>query len=313
MTEVYVNDYALKNFVAKSGKFYYRAKVSIGTMKEGKNVYSLSFKDASGEKSFQESLTIEYVKDAAAREARRTELIAAEKASITQEANSGALVETEMNKVRTKYEALSDTGYYSKDGKRLTVKLSYVELAPEITAMAEQVASSLEAVGIAVEKTAISPDIFETIVKEGKKEYDLLLTGVNLGLMGYNVFPFFHSGQAQIGFNFSKIKNPDLDTLLEELKTKDLGEEGLRAVRERVLAILKREAVVLTFTRPAVPYSIDRGVRKARIVETLPTSSYLYDVLENSYVKESRLADFNTKSVSGYFEWFKSLLIPEKR
>lgn len=131
--------------------------------------------------------------------------------------------------------------------------------------------------------------------------------------MGYNVFPFFHSGQSQIGFNFSKIKNPDLDTLLEELKSKDLGEEGLRAVRERVLAILKREAVVLTFTRPAVPYSIDRGVRKARIVETLPTSSYLYDVLENSYAKESRLADFNTKSVSGYFGWFKSLLVPEER
>lgn len=76
--------------------------------------------------------------------------------------------------------------------------------------------------------------------------------------MGYNVFPFFHSGQAQIGFNFSKIKNPDLDSLLEELKSKDLKEEGLRTVRERVLAILKNEAVVLTLTRPAVPYSIDR-------------------------------------------------------
>lgn len=131
--------------------------------------------------------------------------------------------------------------------------------------------------------------------------------------MGYNVFPFFHSGQAQVGFNFSKIKNPDLDSLLEELKSKDLKEEGLRAVRDRVLAILKNEAVVLTLTRPAVPYSIDRGVRKARIVETLPTSSYLYDVLEDSYVKESRLADFSTKSVSGYFGWFKSLLIPEDR
>lgn len=313
VTEVYVNDYALKNFVPKSGKFYYRAKIAIGTMKEGKNVYSLSFKDAAGKKSFRESLTIEYVKDPAVREARRAELSAAEKASAAQEANSGALVTAELNKARTKYEALSDTGYYSKDGKRLTVKLSYVELAPEIAVMADQISTSLEAVGIAVEKTAVSPEDFETVVKEGKKDYDLLLTGVNLGLMGYNVFPFFHSGQAQIGFNFSKIKNPDLDTLLEELKSKDLGEEGLRAVRERVLAILKREAVVLTFTRPAVPYSIDRGVRKAHIVETLPTSSYLFDVLENSYAKESRLADFNTKSVSGYFGWFKSLLVPEER
>lgn len=60
------------------------------------------------------------------------------------------------------------------------VKLSYVELAPEISIMAEQISASLEAVGIAVEKTAISPENFETVVKEGKKDYDLLLTGVNL-------------------------------------------------------------------------------------------------------------------------------------
>ncbi|MFB0965603.1 MAG: ABC transporter substrate-binding protein [Patescibacteria group bacterium] len=313
VTEVYVNDYELKNFVPKSGKFYYRAKIAIGTMKEGKNVYSLAFTDASGKKAFRESLTIEYVKDATAREARRAELAAAEKASAVQETNSGALVTAELAKARAKYESLSDTGYFNKDGKRLTLKLSYVEVAPEISGMADAVAESLEAVGIAVEKTAISPDDFNTVVKDGKKDYDLLLTGVNLGLMGYNVFPFFHSGQAEIGFNFSKVKNPDLDTLLEELKSKDLGEEGLRAVRDRVLAILKREAVVLTFTRPAVPYSIDRGVRKAQIVETLPTSSYLYDVLEDSYVKESRLADFRTKSVSGYFGWFKSLLVPEDR
>lgn len=313
VTEVYVNDYALKNFVPKSGKFYYRAKISIGTMKEGKNSYALSFKDGTGKKAYRETLVIEYVTDAAARTARRAELAAADKAASVQESNSGAIVTAELDKARAKYDALGNDGYYTKDGKRLSLKLSYVELAPEIDGMADSVAAALEGVGIAVEKDPIDPDDFETVVKDGKKDYDLLLTGVNLGLMGYNVFPFFHSGQAEIGFNFSKVKNPDLDTLLEELKSKDLGEEGLRSVRDRVLSILKREAVVLTFTRPAVPYSLDRGVRNAHIVDTLPSSSYLYDVLEDSYVKESRLADFKSKSLSGYFGWFKSLISPEER
>ena len=85
---MYVNDYALKNFVAKSGKFYYRAKISIGTMKEGRNTYSLSFKDASGKKSVKESLVIEYVKDPAARETRRAELAAADKAARANQTNS---------------------------------------------------------------------------------------------------------------------------------------------------------------------------------------------------------------------------------
>lgn len=309
VTAVYVNDYELKSFVPKSGKFYYRAKIDIGTMKEGRNVYALSFQEAGGKKTLRESLVIEYVKDPAARETRRAELAAAEKVAAEQESNSGALVTAELNKARAKYDALGNDGYYTKDGKRLTVRLSYVELAPEIPGMADAVATALEASGIAVEKTAINPTDFESVIKQGKKDYDLLLTGVNLGLMGYNVFPFFHSGQAEVGFNFSKVKNPDLDTLLEELKSKDIGQEGLKSARERILAILKREAVVLTLTRPAVPYSIDRGVRNAKIVDTLPTSSYLYDVLEGSYVKESRLADFRSKNLSGGIAWFRDLLV----
>lgn len=85
-----------------------------------------------------------------------------------------------MEKARSKYQALGDAGYYSKDGKQLAVRLSYVELAPEIAVMAEEAGKALEAVGIKAEKTAISQEDLQTIVKEGKKEYDLLLTGVNL-------------------------------------------------------------------------------------------------------------------------------------
>ncbi len=85
-----------------------------------------------------------------------------------------------MEKARSKYQTLGDAGYYSKDGKQLAVRLSYVELAPEITVMADEAAKALEAVGIKVEKTAISQEDLQTIVKEGKKDYDLLLTGVNL-------------------------------------------------------------------------------------------------------------------------------------
>ena len=132
------------------------------------------------------------------------------------------MLAAELEKARSKYDALQADKYYSKDGKPLTLKLAYVELSPEIPAMAESVAASLESVGISVTKEAIGAEDFQTVIKEGKKDYDLLVTGVNLGLMGYNVFPFFHSGQSQVGFNFTKVKNPNLDTLLEELKSKDL-------------------------------------------------------------------------------------------
>jgi hypothetical protein len=304
---VYVNDYELKNFVANSGKFYYRAKISIGTMKEGKNSYVLSFKTADGKKTAQETLVIEYVKDAETREIRRKELSDAERAS--RESHSGATLEAALEKARLPFESLAADKYYSKEGKPLTVKLAAIELSPVIIPMAEAIEKALSAVGITVEKEILTPEAFQaSVIKEGKKEYDLLLTGVNLGLMGYNVFPFFHSGQAQTGFNFTKVKNPSLDALLEELKSKDLGETGLKSARERILAILKREAVVLTLSRPIVPYSIDRAVRNAKIVGTLPSSPYLFDMLEGAYIKESRLADFKTKSFAGGIDWLRSIL-----
>lgn len=222
-TAVYVNDYELKTFVAKSGKFYYRAKISIGTMKEGKNTYVLSFKGADGKKTVQESLVIEYIKDAGVREAKRKELVEANRLARENESHSGATLEAALKKAREPFESLSADKYYSKEGKPLTIKLASVELSPIIAPIAKAIEKSLVAVGITVETETLTPENFQSsIIKEGKKEYDLLLTGVNLGLMGYNVFPFFHSGQAQTGFNFTKIKNPNLDTLLEELKSKDL-------------------------------------------------------------------------------------------
>lgn len=309
VTAVYVDDYELKGFVPGSGKFYYRAKISIGTMKEGRNVYVLSFKGADGKKAVQESLVIEYVKDAEAREARRKEIAEGERLARESTANSGATLEVALKKAREPFEGLSSDKYYAKDGKPLTVKLASVELSPAIPPMAEAIEKALSSVGITVESEIVTPEAFQAnVIRDGKKEYDLLLTGVNLGLMGYNVFPFFHSGQAQTGFNFTKVKNPGLDALLEELKSKDLNEEGLKSVRERILAILKREAIVLTLSRPVVPYSIDRAVKNAKIVDTIPASPYLFDMLESTYVKESRLANFKTKSFSSGFEWLSSTL-----
>jgi hypothetical protein len=76
VSEVFINSYRLQGFVPKSGKFYYRAKISIGTMKEGENRYVLSFTE-NGKRVQKETLTIEFIRDATAREARKAEIAAA--------------------------------------------------------------------------------------------------------------------------------------------------------------------------------------------------------------------------------------------
>lgn len=276
-------------------------------MKEGTNEYILSFVE-NGVKTKKETLTIEFVRDAAEREKRRSEVETrlSEVRKEYQAATEGTA--EKITEAKQKYAALDNTTYYDISGKPLSLTLKYVRVSGEIPTMAEKIAKLLKESGILVSIEEIPTSRFEEVVKEGKKDYDFLLTGVNLGLLGYNVFPFFHSGQAETGFNFSKLKNPSLDVLLEELKSKDLGEDGLKNVREKILAILRKEAVTLTFSNPYIPYSVDRNVKGVEIVETLPATSYVFDMLEKAYVRESRLADFRNKSLSHFLEWIKGLL-----
>lgn len=184
-------------------------------------------------------------------------------------------------------------------------------VSPEIPDIATEIAAVLKAAGFETELAEISIDDFEKkVVLAGEKDYDLLLTGVNLGLLGYNVYPFFHSGQAAGGFNFSKLKNPSLDVLLEELKSKDFEDEGLKNIRTKILAVLRKEAVMLTFSSPRIPYAVDRNVKNVRVTETVPMSSYFFDMLEHAHVNESRIADFRDKSVPGFFVWVREFVFP---
>ncbi len=306
VTEVYVNEYRLQSFVPKSGKFYYRAKTSLRTLREGRNEYALSFVE-NGVKVRKESLVVEYVKDPAEREKRRSEL-RSEAARIAAASSSGAL-ETAM----AKYDGLDPNAYYDESGNPFVLRLRYAAVSPEIPLLASEIAEVLKGAGFSVDAAEISTeDLQKKVILGGQKEYDLLLAGVNLGLLGYNVFPFFHSGQAEVGYNFSKIKNPSLDVLLEELKSKDFGDEGLKNVRSKILAILRKEAAVVAVSSPYLPYSIDRSVKNAHVPEIVPSSPYLFDVLEGAYVNESRIADFRDKSVGGFVGWVRGLLASSK-
>jgi len=73
------------------------------------------------------------------------------------------------------------------------------------------------------------------------KQYSMILTGINLGLFDYNIFPFLHSGQAEKGFNFAKLKNIALDILLEKLKSSQLNSDSLKYVESQILEILKKK------------------------------------------------------------------------
>jgi ABC-type oligopeptide transport system substrate-binding subunit len=146
------------------------------------------------------------------------------------------------------------------------------------------------------------------MITKWEKDYDILITGINLGLFEYNIAPFFHSGQAKTGYNFSKLKNLALDTLLEDIKSHQLDNDRLRAVKSQILEILKNEAVIKTFYSPYNIVYIDRNLKNTSFVENIPYAYCVYDTIRNAYIKEKREMVTNNKNLFNYIQWILKLI-----
>ncbi len=65
---------------------------------------------------------------------------------------------------------------------------------PEI---AEQIKEKLSELGVTVEIISIPVGEVKKSIQDPNFSYDIVLTGINLGIFHYNILPFFHSGQAK--------------------------------------------------------------------------------------------------------------------
>lgn len=304
VTTVYINDYELKSFVPSTHKFYFRAKLDIGTMKEGLNTYALSF-GVNGKKTYKETLSIFYTASPDELAKKQKEFSVETTLETVDTLAEGKKQEQEKKAWADKIAPLDPLYYYNKDLKKFSINLSYSpDQSSYIKPLADNIREVLKLVGINTELHASSAEDFQkNTIELGQKNYDMLLTGIDLGLTSYNIFPFFHSGQAAKGFNFSKIKNVALDILLERLKSSQLNPESLTRIKQDVLDILKKENVVLTFYSPYHSFFIDKNLKDVKDTDILPSPSYLYDLGEGVYIKEHRSIDFKQKGIRDFSAW----------
>lgn len=195
--------------------------------------------------------------------------------------------------------------YYNKDFKKFSLQMAFTEQTPYMNALANEIANHLKTLGIDIQITTLATEDLQTIIAKGDKQYSLLLTGINLGLFDYNIFPFFHSGQAEKGFNFAKIKNIPLDILLEKLKSTQLNTESLKFIQSQIIDILKQENIFMPLYSPYNTLYLDKTLKQIPSVPVIPYSSSLYDVTENMYIKESLEFQWDNKSLDGFINWLK--------
>lgn len=302
--EVYVNDYQLKAFSPKEKKFYYRASLWLGTIKNGLNTYTLAFV-SEGKKTIKETLTLFLAtteEEADVKEKEFTEKLQKEKEAILLKEGKK---EKEWNVLAKEIEGLNPLFYYDKNLKRFSLSFVYTKQTPYMETLAAEITQYIKALWIDIETTPLSTENLQAIISKGEKEYSMILTGINLGLFDYNIFPFLHSGQAEKGFNFAKLKNIPLDILLEKLKSSQLNSESLKYLQSQILEILKKENVFVPLYSPYNYYFIDKNLKQLKKVPVLPYSSSLYDTAENIYIKEQFTIKFEGKSVWGMIDWLK--------
>ncbi|MDD3793364.1 MAG: ABC transporter substrate-binding protein [Candidatus Gracilibacteria bacterium] len=316
--EIFINEYKLENYKSGDEKFYYRLKESLNNLKEGKNNYKIYFV-VNGEKILKEEINFLYYKDKEKLKTEETkfieELINEEKKQEEKkiiEANNNtdkkenplALVnQEELNKVNK----LDENIYYDKDLNPFTLRLYYLNTERNLEQTAYFIKNSLKELGI---ETEIIPFDLNTVSKilSSKDDYDMILTGVNLGFFDYNIFPYFHSSQSKNGYNFSNIKKTSLDLLLEELKSNILSEEKTKEIQDKILEILKDEQVIKTLYTPKINLLVDKNLKNDLKYEKLPIKQLRSYVLSSSYIKEEKIINFENKSIFGFTKFiFKKL------
>ncbi len=329
-TAVYVNDYKITNFKSWDSEFYYRLKESIWNINAWKNSYKIYF-EINGEKVFQEEIIFIYYhdKDKLAEEEKNLaiSLYRAEKEAEIKKSEAEAQKqkeEAENKKVNTwavettedkakkeqlaKLEALDENIFYSKDLKPFTLKLYYIwDWKKETTETVAFIENSLKELWITVESIWFSVNDLIKIISN-KNDYDMILSWVHLWYLNFNLFPYLHSSQVKTWYNFSSIKKPSLDVLIEEMKENIYTEEKTQEYEKKILDILKSENTLKTLYSPKVNLLVDKSIKIDKTYSSLPYKSERSSILENSYIKEETNINWKEKSFSGFFKYiFKKI------
>lgn len=236
-TQVIVNDYTLRNFTSRRRAFGYTAKKEFGNLVTGLNTYRVSFYGG-------------------------TKLLAEESISIYHHTDAGELAKLKTEWEKTNAPAapapvvapqnLDPKKLYNRDGKPLTFRIIVQSGTPYLSRIGNQAAQKLREFGADVELQELPLTEIQKNLTDANFTYDIILTGVHLGLFHYNVAPFFHSSQIKNGYNIARIKDTTLDTLLSRLTERLYynAPDRLRDIEINIQKILEREFAVFTLGSP---------------------------------------------------------------
>jgi ABC-type oligopeptide transport system substrate-binding subunit len=295
-TKVIVNDYTLKNFSSRKRTFSYTAKKEFWNLTIGQNIFRISF--YGGNKILaEESITIYHSTDSSQLNSMKSEW---EKAN------------TPVPDVVVAPKDLDPKKLYNREGKVLSFRIVVQSDTPYLSRLANATADKLREFGTEVVVEEIPLTDIKKNLSDANFSYDILFSGVHLGLFYYNVSPFLHSNGIKNWYNLIRLKDSTLDTLLNRLTERLYynAPDRLREIQINIQKILERESAVFTFWSPYEYIATKNTLLGLKIPEFMAGREMLIDVLSRWYFKEGYKRTNETKSIFWFFEWLKNELFP---
>lgn len=311
-SSIYIDDYKLLWYKPWDNYFYYRLKEdNYETIKEGKNTYKIYF-EIKWKKVLKEELVVFYYKDENRLEqAKKTfyeSFIKKEPVVEKKEPENKVEIDPVLQK---KFDSIDDKYFYNKNLEKYTLKLIYLWNEKDLIETAAFIKKTLWEYGIDLQVQSIDLNELWKFISSWDtfNSYDIVLAWINLWYFDFNIYPYFHSSQAKLWYNFSNIKKLSLDIILEDINSNKIHKDSLMEKQNNALKIIKDEQVVKTLYTPLLNILIDKNINN-KSNQTAISSwqidrvSYLSDI----YINEKREINYKNKWLFDFIKFLYHII-----
>jgi len=338
ISEVYINDYKLKNYNPIHEKFYYKISTTIWNINKWENIYNIYFVE-NWKKSLKETITIFYDSDKKTLEKKELDLISKlinikinnankkilelekekkvlkdkiEKKDIQnnkkiKNENNVLTLTSEEIKKQNLINALDNRFYYNKNFKPYSLNLLYIEWSNEISKASIEIKEQLENSWIKINISSIKQSDLQKEIITWNEKYHILIAWISLWYFNFDLSRYFYSSQIDEWKNLSKIRNNKLDENLEKLKS-ELFIKEQDIIQKEVLNILEKEAIFKPLYSPYYSNLVIKNIEWYELPEIIPYNFYRFNPLVKSYTLKERIINKDSKWIIQFFSYlFKNL------
>ncbi|MBT4936885.1 hypothetical protein HON22_03115, partial [Candidatus Peregrinibacteria bacterium] len=293
---VLINGYQLRLFETEKSTFTYKASTLLGTMKEGENTYKLEVIDSNNEKRLLDTIQIYYSQNSEEISNKQKEY------QDQEEARKNTHEKKEVENTIT--ESISDHSEeafrINEKGEKLSLRIISSKEPKEYAIAAAELKGFWEKVGVDVHIELLETAQLQERVKN--RDYEVLIFGQSLG---YNLdaYPYWHSSQADNGFNFSQLKSFTVDTLLEEIRSTHDEEKRQKKLKEVETALIDEMPAIFLYS-PERNFALSTRVKGAEI-KNIRDFKDRFSHIEKWYVNEKKELKENVRPMD-FFRWLLS-------